>query len=132
MSSPVLSAQARYETRDYQVTLALIEAGLGISLVPASVLGHASRAGIAFRPVEGMSLARAIHLVHRKRPTALVTDITTVITNLNPDTAAVRRPGLSVWPSGRRASAQEDACGGSDVISADSVLAGYGPATAPA
>jgi DNA-binding transcriptional LysR family regulator len=77
-----------YETRDYQVTLALIEAGLGISLVPASVLGHASRPGIAFRPVEGMSLARAIYLVHRKRPTALVTDIKTMITNLNPDTAA--------------------------------------------
>jgi molybdate transport repressor ModE-like protein len=73
-----------YETRDYQVTLALIEAGLGISLVPASVLGHASRAGIAFRPVEGISLARAIYLVHRRRPAALVTDIKTMITELNP------------------------------------------------
>jgi DNA-binding transcriptional LysR family regulator len=41
-----------YETRDYQVTLALIEAGLGIALVPASVLGHTSRPGIAFRPVQ--------------------------------------------------------------------------------
>jgi DNA-binding transcriptional LysR family regulator len=77
-----------YETRDYQVTLALIEAGLGISLVPASVLGHASRPGIAFRPVEGMPLARAIYLVHRKRPTALVTDIKTMITDLNPDPPA--------------------------------------------
>jgi DNA-binding transcriptional LysR family regulator len=74
-----------YETRDYQVTLALIEAGLGISLVPASVLGHTSRPGIAFRPVEGMSLARAIYLVHRKRTTALVTDIKTMITDLNHD-----------------------------------------------
>jgi molybdate transport repressor ModE-like protein len=73
-----------YETRDYQVTLALIEAGLGISLVPASVLGQASRAGIAFRPVEGITLARAIYLVHRKRPTVLVTDIKTMITDLNP------------------------------------------------
>ena len=42
-----------YETRDYQVTLALIEAGLGIALVPASVLGHTGRPGIAFRPIEG-------------------------------------------------------------------------------
>jgi DNA-binding transcriptional LysR family regulator len=73
-----------YETRDYQVTLALIEAGLGISLVPASVLGHSSRPGVTFRPVEGVSLARAIYLVHRKRPTALVTDIKTMITELNP------------------------------------------------
>jgi DNA-binding transcriptional LysR family regulator len=76
-----------YETGDYQVTLALIEAGLGISLVPASVLGHASRPGIAFRPVEGMPLAQAIYLVHRKRTTALVTDIKTMITDLNPNTA---------------------------------------------
>ena len=35
-----------------------------------------------------MSLARAICLVHRKRTTALVTDIKTMITDLNPDTAA--------------------------------------------
>jgi hypothetical protein len=35
-----------------------------------------------------MSLARAIYLVHRKRTTALVTDIKTMITDLNPDTAA--------------------------------------------
>jgi DNA-binding transcriptional LysR family regulator len=73
-----------YETRDYQVTLALIEAGLGIALVPASVLGHTGRPGIAFRPVEGLSLARAIYLVHRKRATALVTDFKTMITDLNP------------------------------------------------
>ena len=66
------------------LVLALIEAGLGIALVPASVLGQAGRAGIAFRPVEGITLARAIYLVHRKRPAALVTDIKTMITDLNP------------------------------------------------
>jgi hypothetical protein len=49
------------------------------------VLGHTSRPGIAFRPVEGMPLARAIYLVHRKRTTTLVTDIKTMITDLNHD-----------------------------------------------
>jgi DNA-binding transcriptional LysR family regulator len=73
-----------YETRDYQVTLALIEAGLGISLVPASMLGHASRPGIAARQLSGTSLAREIYLVHRKRSAALVTDMITMITQLNP------------------------------------------------
>jgi DNA-binding transcriptional LysR family regulator len=69
-----------YETRDYQVTLALIEAGLGISLVPASVLGQAGRAGVTFREIAGTTLAREIYLVHRKRPPALVTDMKTTIT----------------------------------------------------
>jgi hypothetical protein len=48
------------------------------------VLGHTGRPGVTFRPVEGLSLARAIYLVHRKRATALVTDIKTMITDLNP------------------------------------------------
>ena len=52
--------------------------------VDRSGLGHVSWAGITFRPVEGMSLARTIYLVHRKRATALVTDIKTMITDLNP------------------------------------------------
>src|ERR1700761_2526051 len=45
--------QVAYETRDYQVTLALIAAGLGVSLVPASVLGSARRRGLAVRPLPG-------------------------------------------------------------------------------
>jgi hypothetical protein len=48
------------------------------------VLGHTGRPGVTFRPAEGLSLARAIYLVHRKRATALVTDIKTMITDLNP------------------------------------------------
>lgn len=66
-----------YETRDYQVTLALIEAGLGISLVPASVLGQAAGPGVAIRQPHGTSPAREIYLVHRKRPALLVTDMIT-------------------------------------------------------
>jgi DNA-binding transcriptional LysR family regulator len=75
-----------YETRDYQVTLALIEAGLGISLVPASVLEHAPHHGLAIRPLPGTAPARDIYLLHRKRPTTLVTDIITVIAQLPPQT----------------------------------------------
>ncbi len=68
-----------YETRDYQVTLALVEAGLGISLVPASVLGHAARRGLAIRQLPEPSPAREIYLVHRKRPAALVTNMITML-----------------------------------------------------
>lgn len=69
-----------YETRDYQVTLALIEAGLGISLVPASVLSHAARRGVAIQQLPAPSPAREIYLVHRRRPAALVTDMITILT----------------------------------------------------
>jgi DNA-binding transcriptional LysR family regulator len=72
-------------TRDYQVTLALIKTGLGISLVPASVLGHASHRGVAIRRFPGTVPAREIYLLHRKRPTALVTSIITIITQLHPE-----------------------------------------------
>jgi molybdate transport repressor ModE-like protein len=72
-----------YETRDYEVTLALIEAGLGISLVPASVLHHASHRGIAVRKLHETSMAREIYLVLRKRSTPLVTDMITMITQIH-------------------------------------------------
>ncbi len=60
-----------YETGDYEVTLALLTAGLGIALVPASVLTAANTHGLAVRALAGASPARQIHLVHRRRPTAL-------------------------------------------------------------
>ena len=69
-----------YETRDYQVTLALIKAGLGISLIPASVLGHGHHRSLAIRQLPAPAPARDIYLLHRKRPAALVTDMITVIT----------------------------------------------------
>ena len=69
-----------YQTRDYQVTLALIDAGLGISLVPASVLGGASPDRLAIRGLSEASPARDIYLVHRKRSARLVTDMIATIT----------------------------------------------------
>jgi DNA-binding transcriptional LysR family regulator len=72
-----------YETRDYQVTLALVEAGLGVSLVPASVLGRGRRQAVVIRQPRGTSLVREIYLVHRRRSAALVTDMISVITHLH-------------------------------------------------
>jgi len=69
-----------YQTRDYQVTLALIDAGLGISLVPASVLDGAGRGGLAIRELRGACPAREIYLVHRKRSARLVADMIATIT----------------------------------------------------
>ncbi|HLU54170.1 MAG TPA: LysR family transcriptional regulator [Pseudonocardia sp.] len=57
-----------YETRDYEVTLALVAAGLGVSFVPASlVVGHP---GVVLRDLRGRSPVREVHVVHPPRPSA--------------------------------------------------------------
>ena len=68
-----------YETGDYQATLALVEAGLGISFVPASVLSQAARPGVIIRQLPDPGPAREIYLVHRKRSAPLVTDAIAMI-----------------------------------------------------
>lgn len=56
-----------YETRDYEVTLALIRAGVGVGLVPATILrSHVEKDWNAHR-LHGTDLARQIFLVHRPR-----------------------------------------------------------------
>lgn len=57
-----------YETRDYEVALALIEAGVGVALIPRSILGAARRGAWVGRPLRGTHLAREIYVVHRRRP----------------------------------------------------------------
>lgn len=74
-ASANLEPHVAYETRDYEVTLALIGAGLGISLVPVSVLADVDCARIAVRVLRGIRPAREIYVVHRKRPAALVAEL---------------------------------------------------------
>ncbi|WP_033302848.1 LysR family transcriptional regulator [Nocardiopsis alkaliphila] len=57
-----------YETRDYEVALALIEAGVGIALIPQTILGAARGGGRVSRPLRGTRLAREIYTVYRRRP----------------------------------------------------------------
>ena len=64
-----------YETRDYQVILALVEAGLGIAFVPESVLARAGSTRIEVRDTADARPAREIFLVHHKRPGRLVTEM---------------------------------------------------------
>ncbi|KUP97534.1 LysR family transcriptional regulator [Thermobifida cellulosilytica] len=56
-----------YETRDYEVTLALIRAGVGIGLVPATILRSHPEKGWKARRLHGTDLARQIFVVHRPR-----------------------------------------------------------------
>jgi DNA-binding transcriptional LysR family regulator len=77
-----LARQARidthvaYESADYHVVLALVGAGLGIALIPESVLAAADRRRISVHAVHGPTPARQISIIHRRRPTALVQELT--------------------------------------------------------
>lgn len=64
-----------YETRDYQVILALVEAGLGIAFVPEGVLGRAGTARFEVRDAADARPARDIFVVHHRRPGNLVTEM---------------------------------------------------------
>ncbi|WP_390624113.1 LysR family transcriptional regulator substrate-binding protein [Fodinicola feengrottensis] len=69
-----LALHVAYETTDYEVILELVAAGLGIALVPASILASRRDNRIAVGDLVGTRAAREVHLVHRKRPTPLVAD----------------------------------------------------------
>lgn len=68
-----------YETQDYQVTLALLAAGLGIALVPRSVLRHADVPDSRTHRLRGLRPAREVYVVHRARPLPLVADVVTLL-----------------------------------------------------
>jgi DNA-binding transcriptional LysR family regulator len=69
-----------YETGDYGVTLALVAAGLGISLVPMTLLGDVDRDRLAVRSVPGARPQREIFVVHRKHPQRLVAELVGLLT----------------------------------------------------
>jgi DNA-binding transcriptional LysR family regulator len=64
-----------YETRDYEVTLALVRAGLGVSLIPETCLRTAPHQGWRAVAVRGSQPAREIYAVHRRRPQQPVSEM---------------------------------------------------------
>jgi len=62
------SPRVDLETADYALTLALVRDGLGVALVPASVLAGSPVDGVAVRDVAGTPPVREICAVHRRRP----------------------------------------------------------------
>ncbi|MBJ7907017.1 hypothetical protein IF655_27410 [Streptomyces sp. DSM 110735] len=65
-----------YESADYHVILALVAAGLGIALVPESVLADTDRSRVAVCALRGLAPVRETAVVHRRRPTVLVRELT--------------------------------------------------------
>ncbi|WP_410614886.1 LysR substrate-binding domain-containing protein [Amycolatopsis sp. lyj-109] len=64
-----------YETRDYQVIVALVEAGLGIAFVPETVLERVGADRVEVRDAVDARPVREIFLVHHRRPGRLVTEM---------------------------------------------------------
>lgn len=64
-----------YETADYEVTLALVAAGLGVSLVPASLLGR--HGAVIVRNLRPPTPAREVYVVHVRRPPTPVAELVT-------------------------------------------------------
>ncbi|NIH86234.1 LysR substrate-binding domain-containing protein [Amycolatopsis granulosa] len=69
-----------YETRDYAAILALVRAGLGVALAPASVLRGAD--GVVVRDLAGSGLDREVYAVHRPRPAAPVPAVLGLLTRV--------------------------------------------------
>ncbi|MBU3066368.1 LysR family transcriptional regulator [Nocardia sp. NEAU-G5] len=72
-----IAPRVAYESADYHVILALVDAGLGIALVPQSILAAADGRRVAVHGLRGYRPAREISIVHRRRPTALVRELVT-------------------------------------------------------
>ncbi|MFI6254378.1 LysR family transcriptional regulator [Streptomyces sp. NPDC051016] len=83
-----------YESADYHVILALIGAGLGIALVPESVLADVDRRQVAVRNLRGHAPAREISLVYRRRPTALTGELTAFLHTAASTVSHRGRPAL--------------------------------------
>ncbi|MGW3727250.1 LysR substrate-binding domain-containing protein [Streptomyces sp. NPDC000851] len=65
-----------YASADYHVILALVGAGLGVALVPESMFAGADRSRVSVHSLRGLTPAREISIVHRRRPTALARELT--------------------------------------------------------
>lgn len=77
-----------YETTDYAVTLALIQAGIGAALVPETSLRDATTGDCVIRDL-AEPLRREILVVHRPRPRPVVADMVALLRAAA--TAAARR-----------------------------------------
>ncbi|MFC9970892.1 LysR family transcriptional regulator [Spirillospora sp. NPDC127200] len=74
-----IEPRVTYESADYHVILALVAAGLGVALVPESMISGADRSRISVHGLRGLAPAREVGIVHRRRPTELVRELTTFL-----------------------------------------------------
>ncbi|MEU9079308.1 LysR substrate-binding domain-containing protein [Kitasatospora sp. NPDC048538] len=83
-----VGVRVAYESADYHAILALITAGLGVALVPSSVLTRTDRSRLALHRLAGCAPAREISIVHQRRPTTLVRELIAFLHTAARQTAA--------------------------------------------
>ncbi|MCP3798124.1 LysR substrate-binding domain-containing protein [Allokutzneria sp. A3M-2-11 16] len=88
-----IDVKVAFETHNYEVTLALLRAGLGMALLPASVFARADTTRVVARELADVRPARRVYVVLRRRPSALVSEVVELLRTVS---ESVR------WPSGRR------------------------------
>lgn len=86
-----IAPHVAYESADYHVILALVGAGLGIALVPQSVLAGGAHPGLAVHHLRDLASARAVSILHRRRPPALVRELTAYLLSAGKDAAGHAR-----------------------------------------
>ncbi|MFB9907957.1 LysR family transcriptional regulator [Allokutzneria oryzae] len=70
-----IDVKVAYETHNYEVMIALLGAGLGLALLPASVLAHAVTPRVVARELVDVQPVRRVYVVLRRRPSALVSEV---------------------------------------------------------
>ena len=88
-----VDVKVAFETHNYEVTLALLRAGLGMALLPASVFARADTTCVVARELADVRPARRVYVVLRRRPSALVSEVVELLRTVS---ESVR------WPSGPR------------------------------
>lgn len=99
-----IEPRVAYESADYHVTLALVGSGLGIAIVPQSVIADTERRDVAMHAMRGIRPTREISIVHRRRPTGLVQELTGF---LHAAAGRVGRGGLRGGPASTESTPQE-------------------------
>lgn len=86
-----VGVRVAFETVDYEVTLALVRAGLGVSLIPETVLRESPPGGWVARPPQGRGLAREIYAVRRRRPLQPVPEMVMILRQVARETGITAR-----------------------------------------
>ncbi|WP_217710505.1 LysR family transcriptional regulator [Streptomyces sp. NA04227] len=87
-----LELHVAYESADYHVISALVAAGLGVALVPATALGRTPPSGLVVGSLRGLRPAREISVLHRRTPSVLTREFVGLLEEAAGEAAGAQVP----------------------------------------